>query len=144
ETVADKPSFRSSFRQRRCLIVADGWYEWQTVEGVKQPYHLHFTDRRPFCFAGLWDTWNNGEAPLDTCTIITTDACLETAGIHDRMPVLIHPEQYLVWLDPGFHDDAHLKSLLKPWPHGELTATKVSTRVNQARHGGADCIEEIT
>jgi putative SOS response-associated peptidase YedK len=143
ETVDQKPSFRRLFRQRRCLVVADGWYEWQMAGDVKQPYHLHFVDRRPFCFAGLWDTWSKEQELLETCTIITTHACPETAGIHDRMPVLIDPKDYLAWLDPEFRDEAFLKSLLVPWPHGGLTATRVSTRVNQARHEGADCIEAL-
>lgn len=143
ETVDQKPSFRTSFRRRRCLVVADGWYEWQTIDGVKQPYHLHFTDRRPFCFAGLWDRWSKGEAPLETCTIITTSACPETEGVHDRMPVILDPQSYLAWLDPAFEDEAFLKSLLVPWSQGGLTATKVSTHVNQARNEGPDCIEAL-
>lgn len=143
ETVDQKPAFRTSFRRRRCLVVADGWYEWQLVESAKQPYHLHFADRRPIGFAGLWDTWRKGESPLETCTIITTGACPETEGIHDRMPVLVAPKDYLAWLDPEFADEAYLKSLLVPWPHGGLVATKVSTHVNQARNEGAKCIEAI-
>jgi putative SOS response-associated peptidase YedK len=144
ETVGEKPSFRSAFKNRRCLIVADGWYEWQASGGVKRPYHLHFADRRPFCFAGLWERWNKQEGdPLETCTIITTSACDDTASVHDRMPAIVPPDEYLAWLDPDFQDREHLESLLQPWAVGGLQATEVSRRVNVPKNEGPECIESL-
>jgi len=141
ETVDQKPSFRTAFKRRRCLVVADGWYEWQAAGGAKQPYHLHFADRRPFGFAGLWERWSKGDGdPIDTCTIITTSACEETASVHDRMPVIVPPDEYVAWLDPEFADYEHLKELLQPWSQGGIVATRVSTRVNVPKNEGPESI----
>lgn len=145
ESVPDKPSFRAAFKRRRCLVPADGWYEWQGEKGAKQAYHIHFADRQPFCFAGLWETWidreNPSTDPIESGTIITTDACEDTQHIHDRMPVILSPDDYEVWLDPEFEDAAHLQSLLAPWQGEPLESTAVSSYVNNVRNEGPECIE---
>jgi putative SOS response-associated peptidase YedK len=107
ETVAEKPSFRAAFRQRRCLIPADGFYEWQQVEGSRHshPYFIGLQDKRPFAFAGLYERWESPDGEnFDTCTIVTTAANEVLAPIHDRMPVILSPQKYAQWLDPGFKE----------------------------------------
>lgn len=143
DTVAEKPSFRSAFKRRRCVVVADGWYEWQGTAGAKQPYHLHFDDHRPLGFAGLWESWSQGEETIESCTIITTDASTELATVHDRMPVILPVDDYPTWLDTTFEGTEHLKSLLQPWDQGELIATAVSKRVNQVRNDEPDNIAPV-
>lgn len=147
ETVADKPAFRDAFAQRRCLVVADGFYEWQPRPGGrrKQPFHIARGDHAPFAFAGLWATWRPKGAdrdvePLRTCTIITTEANARVADIHDRMPVILLPEQEEAWLDPATPPDV-LRELLVPLP-ADLTARReVGFAVNDARHDAPDCLD---
>src|SRR5215203_5150139 len=115
ETAPGKPSFRRAFRERRCLIPADGFYEWQRTNGAKQPYYIHMEDGRPFAFAGLWESWHNGRE-IRSCTIITTNPNEVAAPIHNRMPVILHPEDYEMWLDPDFDEREPLTALLKPYP----------------------------
>jgi len=132
ETVASKPAFRSAFKRRRCLIVADGFYEWPTVDGVKQRIFIRRSDEQPFAFAGLWEHWDE-PAPstqgtlfpelepadrksVESCTIITTEANALIGRYHDRMPVILPNECFDVWLDPQFQDVPHLQSLLQPCP----------------------------
>jgi putative SOS response-associated peptidase YedK len=107
ETVMEKPSFRAAFKYRRCLIPADGFYEWKKLERRKQPYYNH----KPFAFAGLWENWNN----ILTCTILTTEANERVQPIHERMPVILHPEDYDRWLDRN-QTSSHLVELLEPFP----------------------------
>ncbi len=149
ETVAEKPSFRSAFKSRRCLILADGYYEWQKTGGQKQPYFIHFPDERPFAMAGLFEQWRGGPDPLDklggappleTCTIITTGANDLTRPIHDRMPVILDPADYDIWLDPANSDRRRLEPLLRPLDSDELVATPVSQYVNNPRHEGTECV----
>ena len=99
ETVATKPTFRQAFAKRRCLIVADGFYEWQKTNGRKQPFLIHMKDDRPFAFAGLWEHWKREDQEIESCLIIVTEANDVLKPIHDRMPVILSPEDYDVWLD---------------------------------------------
>jgi putative SOS response-associated peptidase YedK len=143
ETVAEKPSFRSAFRRRRCLVLADGYFEWRKEGAKKQPYYIRLQDERPFAFAGLWERWTPGdpESTLETCTLITTDANELTREIHDRMPVILSPADYAQWLDPGLDDAKRLLPLLRPFETGPMIATPVSTRVNNPKHDAPDCVE---
>ncbi len=140
ETVHEKPSFRSAFKDRRCLILADGFYEWQKTDNGKQPFYIHMKDGSPFAFAGLWETWMNGEE-LRSCAIITTDANDLMNEIHHRMPVVLHPENYGVWLDPDFDEKDPLKGLLKPFPSEEMEAYMVSRRVNKPSNNEPSVVE---
>jgi putative SOS response-associated peptidase YedK len=137
ETAAEKPAFREAFRRRRCLVVADGFYEWKKTGGkAKQPYYIRMKDARPFGFAGLWDRW--GE--LETCTILTTSPNELCAPLHDRMPVILGTGDYDRWLDPSQSDVAELQPLLDPYPADEMLAEPVSTHVNNVRNEDERCI----
>ena len=140
ETVSEKPSFRSAFKKRRCLILTDGFYEWQKTESVKQPYHIKMEDGSPFAFAGLWEIWKNG-VEIRSCTIITTEANDLMNEIHHRMPVILHPEDYGMWLDPDFDEKELLTSLLQPYPSDEMEAYTVSTRVNKPSNNEPSVVE---
>lgn len=137
ETVATKPSFRSAFKSRRCLIVADGFYELQKVGKAKQPFFIRMKDDRPFGFAGLWEHWERGEKPIDSCTIITTTPNDVTKAVHDRMPVIIAPDDYDRWLtgEPA--------ELLRPYPPENMEAFPVSTLVNSPKNESADCVRPM-
>jgi putative SOS response-associated peptidase YedK len=143
ETLAEKPSFRSAFRRRRCLVLADGWYEWQRSGAVKQPYFISFANREPFGMAGLWESWRDpaGGEPLESCCIVTTGAAPELARVHDRMPVIVPAEKHDDWLGPGRDAAGAPGAWLAPWAHGGLEVRPVSRRVNDARNQGADLIE---
>jgi putative SOS response-associated peptidase YedK len=145
ETVAEKPSFRSAFRKRRCLVVATGFYEWQVSGRTKQPMWIGLQGQRTFAFAGLWEQWKpaNGE-PLETCTIITTEPNGLMAKIHNRMPVILAPAFYDQWLDPTFQHIEPLKALLRPYLSEELMAYPVSTLVNNPRHDVPQCLEPVS
>ena len=138
ETLAEKPSFRTALSRRRCLIPADGFYEWQDAPPAdsgkkppKTPLHLHLTDGSLFAFAGLWDEWHAPDgSPLRSCTIITTAPNAVAAPIHDRMPVILSPEDEALWLDPTVTDTASLLSLLAPYPAEFMDAHPVSRAVN--------------
>ena len=145
ETVAEKPSFRSAFKKRRCLIVATGFYEWQVQGRSKQPMWIGLRSKRPFAFAGLWEHWKPAEGePLETCTIITTEPNDLMAPIHNRMPVILAPTSYDQWLDPHFQQIEPLQVLLRPYPSEELTAYPVSTVVNNPRHDVPQCLEPVS
>ena len=142
ETVATKPSFRSAFRRRRCLIVADGFYEWKKLEHGKQPYYIRLADGAPFAFAGIWEHWEGGDAgEIDSCTIITTEPNELTRDIHNRMPVILAPEDRTKWLDPDLTEPADVQALLRPYPPDFMEAYPVSTRVNRASNDVPECIE---
>jgi putative SOS response-associated peptidase YedK len=142
ETIAEKPSFRAAFKHRRCLIVADGFYEWQSVAGKKQPIHFRFRDGRLFAFAGLWEHWNVPDGPaIETCTILTTTSNELIRPLHDRMPVILDPDHREAWLDPQFADRDALQSWLIPWPAEEMTGVPASMRVNNPRNEGPACLE---
>jgi putative SOS response-associated peptidase YedK len=141
ETAPGKPSFRRAFRERRCLIPADGFYEWQRTNGAKQPYYIHMEDGRPFAFAGLWESWSKGgEGEVRTCTILTTGANALVGEVHDRMPVILAHDVYDVWLDPASERD-ELTGLLAPYPEDEMEAYPVSRFVNSPSNNDPRCIE---
>ena len=141
ETAPGKPSFRRAFRERRCLIPADGFYEWQRTNGAKQPYYIHMEDGRPFAFAGLWESWDKGgEGEVRTCTILTTGANALVGEVHDRMPVILAHDAYDVWLDPASERD-ELTGLLAPYPEDEMEAYPVSRFVNSPSNNDPRCIE---
>ena len=145
ETLAEKPSFRNAFRRRRCLVLADGYYEWQRSGSVKQPYFIAFEDGQPFGMAGLWERWRDpasGE-PLESCCIVTTSPAAAVAHVHDRMPVIVPPDAYAEWLDPRNEATDRLARLLGPWARPGLQALPVSRRVNDARNQGAGLIEPL-
>jgi len=137
ETLAEKPSFRGSLKYKRCLILADGFYEWKSIESkkTKTPYFIHMKDRQPFAFAGLWDSWNSPDGSLiRSCTIITTEPNELTSLVHDRMPVILHTRDYAKWLDPSPQTPDQLLPLLKPYPADVMDAYPVSTLVNKPQN----------
>jgi putative SOS response-associated peptidase YedK len=141
ETVTEKPSFRAAFKYRRCLIPADGFYEWQKVQGgAKQPFYFSMEGNAVFAFAGLWESWND----IETCTILTTSANSLLQSIHDRMPVILSPEDYRPWLDPTIQGGRVLLDLLRPYPDAPMQAIPVGTRVNSAKVDDALCIETLS
>ncbi|MBC8123857.1 MAG: SOS response-associated peptidase [Gemmatimonadaceae bacterium] len=145
ETVAEKPSFRSAFKARRCLIPATGFYEWQRREASKkQPYYLRLQDMRPFAFAGLWERWTGPEGEvIDSCTILTTSANTLMKPIHDRMPVILEPRDYELWLDPDTRSPDRLIPLLKPYPPDQMSAHQVSPLVNSPANDSPECINSL-
>ncbi len=141
ETVSEKPSFRSAFKKRRCLIVADGFYEWQKTDNGKQPYHFRMKDGSLFAFAGLWESWDKEGEEIRSCSIITTEANDLMDEIHHRMPVILPPENYSVWLDQGFDEKEALSDLLKPYPSEEMEVYPVSRRVNKPANNEPSVVE---
>jgi putative SOS response-associated peptidase YedK len=140
ETVAEKPAFRAAFKARRCLIAASGWYEWQATGGEhKQPFHFRSTNGKPFAFAGLWERWDKGDAPVESCTVITTEANAVARPVHDRMPVIVPPADFATWLDPRT-PAVQLHDLLRPYPEGEMAAAAVGRYVSNARNEGPRCL----
>lgn len=144
ETVDRLPSFRAAFRRRRCLVAADGFYEWRKTEkGPKQPYLIELADGQPFAFAGLWERWEKSPdgRPLETCTIITTEANPLLRPIHDRMPAILAPASQDAWLDWEGFDVERAKALLNPYPAEAMAAHPVSPRVNDVKNDDPACIE---
>jgi len=141
ETVTEKPSFRTAFKRRRCLILADGFYEWQKIGSKKQPYYIHLLDHQPFGFAGLWEHWQgpNGDE-IESCTILTTAANDLMRPIHDRMPIILPPEDHRRWLDPSIQAAPQILPLLRPYPDSQMQIYPVSTAVNNPSHDSPDCI----
>jgi len=144
ETVATKPAFRAALRKRRCLIPADGFYEWQQVGRRKQPVYITLKTREPFSFAGLWETWTSPEGEeVRTCTIITTEANDVLKPIHDRMPVILTREAEGVWLDPAIQDPERLLPLLTPYPSEGMELYPVTTKVNNPAHDTQGCVRPL-
>jgi putative SOS response-associated peptidase YedK len=141
ETVAAKPAYRAAFRRRRCLIPADGFYEWRAGEDRKQPYHIRMKHGDVFAFAGLWEHWEGNGRTVESCTIIVTAANELIRPIHDRMPVILDPANYGQWLDPDMQKPESLMPLLRPFPAGHMIAYPVSRRVNSPRNDDQGCIE---
>jgi putative SOS response-associated peptidase YedK len=145
EGIATKNAYRHAFRKQRCLIPADGFFEWKKIEGEKrkQPMYIHRVDGEPLAFAGLWETWRgpdrDGE-PLYTCTIITTSANETMAPVHDRMPVILPPDLWEKWLDPEIQDTDELVRYLQPAPASLLTLYPISTAVNNVRNKGVELL----
>ncbi len=143
ETVADKPSFRSALKQRRCLIPADGFFEWQSVQGRKRPYYFREKAGRPLAFAGLWEHWERGGQAIHSCTIITTEANAVVKSLHDRMPVILLPDAYALWLDRTVQRPEQLVPLLRPFPAEEMIVYPVSLRVNSPRNDDSGCVQAV-
>jgi putative SOS response-associated peptidase YedK len=143
ETLAEKPSFRGSYKYKRCVVLADGYYEWKATEGKKSktPYYIHMQDRQPFAIAGLWDTWDSPDgSSLKTCTLITTTPNELMEPIHDRMPAILHPRDYAKWLDPAPQTPESLQPLLKPFPAAAMAAYAVSTKVNKPANDAPELV----
>ena len=144
ETVAEKPSFRSAVKTRRCLIPASGFYEWIATDSGKQPHFIHFADARVFAFAGLWERWHKGDSgPLDTCTIITTDPNPMIADLHNRMPVILDPATWDEWVAPSPLAPERLQELFLPHPAEGMEAYPVSTHVNKPMNDDLECLRRI-
>lgn len=142
ETITEKASFRNAFKKRRCLVVADGFYEWQRVGTSKQPVYIHLKGGKPFGFAGLYEFWKSPEGEqVVTCAIITTTANKLMEPIHERMPVIIPKEDENRWLDPQTADPAALTKLLKPYPAEAMEAYPVSKRVNSPTNNSPECVK---
>jgi putative SOS response-associated peptidase YedK len=149
ESLLDKPAFKRSFERRRCIVPADGFYEWQARADrkQKQPWHIRRRDGDLLAFAGLWDSWRptrgSDEGRIVSCTIITTEANDLIAPVHDRMPVVLPPEAWRRWLDPTFDDVASLVTLLRPAPDDLLELVPVGTAVNDVRNDGPHLVERV-
>lgn len=143
ESIDERPSFKQAFRKRRCLILANGFYEWKKTEIDKQPYRFIMKNKQPFALAGLWETWRKGDKPVHSCTIITTTPNGVTKDVHDRMPVILPTETHDLWLDPTYEDIQHLKSLLVPFPAEGMEKYPVSSLVNSAKNDSAECMAPI-
>lgn len=143
ETAAEKPSFRSAFKKRRCLIPASGFYEWKKEKGGKQPYYIHRDDEHVLAFAGLWESWagNEDSGPLETFTILTTDPNELMQTLHNRMPVILERDDYDKWLNSDETDKDAAQALLDPFPDGLLATAPVNKRVNSPRNDDAACLE---
>jgi putative SOS response-associated peptidase YedK len=145
ETVAEKPAFRAAFQRRRCLVLADGFYEWQKVDGAKQPYYIRLRDGSPFAMAGLWEHWEGGEGSvIQSCTLLTTEPNLLIQPLHSRMPVLLAAQDYDLWLDPQVQRPERLAPLLRPYPATEMVAYPVSRRVNNPDNDDPHNIEPLS
>lgn len=143
ETAAEKPAFRNAFKRRRCLLPADGFYEWKREGARKQPYFIRRRDRAPFAFAGLWETWSGpGGEEIDTAAIITTDANADLAALHHRMPVTIDPDDFGAWLDER-SDAAAVRRLMRPAPEGQFELFPVSDAVNKVANDDPRNVEEV-
>jgi putative SOS response-associated peptidase YedK len=146
DSVAEKPSFRSAFKHRRCLIPADGYYEWQELANskTKQPWFITLKDQQPMALAGLWEHWQGADgSEIESCTIIVTSGNELMQNIHDRMPVILPIEHWDAWLDINNTDKQGFQSLLTQYPHDEMAAWRVSTVVNSPKHNGGECIQPI-
>jgi putative SOS response-associated peptidase YedK len=141
ETAAEKPAFRAALRRRRCLVAADGFYEWQRSGKQKQPYFIRLCDDRPFAFAGLWETWEAPElSSIESCTLLTTAANDLIRPIHDRMPVILAPDAYQPWLDLSVQKPEKVLPLLQPFPSEAMIAYPVGMLVNNPAHDDPQCI----
>jgi putative SOS response-associated peptidase YedK len=145
ETAFEKPSFKGPFRYRRCLIPADGFYEWKSIGGKeKQPYHIGLKNRELFAFAGLWEIWQGDDgSELETCTILTTEANELLSDLHERMPVILPEENHEQWLDHQTQTASSLQPLLKTYPANEFKIYPVSKLVNSPKNNGPECLDEV-
>jgi putative SOS response-associated peptidase YedK len=144
ETAAEKPSFRTALRRRRCLVVADGFYEWQKTGRTRQPMFIHMRDDRPFALAGLWESWEGADhSSLESCTILTTAANDLIRPIHDRMPVILGAEDYAQWLDPGVQKPEPILPLLRSYPSEPMETYPVSMWVNSPARDDEKCLERL-
>ena len=141
ESVAEKPTYRAPFKRRRCLIPADGFYEWKVVNGNKIPHHIRMRDRGVFAFAGLWDRWEGEGQTLDSCSIIVMPANEVMKPIHERMPAIIAPAHFGLWLDTRVTDKQEIMQYLTSAPSSQLSAYPVSTRVNSPKNNDERCLQ---
>ncbi|MBO3463634.1 SOS response-associated peptidase [Aetokthonos hydrillicola Thurmond2011] len=145
ETVAEKPAFRAAFLRRRCLIVADGFYEWKKQSGKKQPFYFCLEDKQAFGFAGLWEQWESPEGEeIASCTILTTKPNELVESLHDRMPVILEKQDYNLWLDPQVQTPEPLQQILDPYPASSMIGYPVSTIVNNPKYNSPECIVQIS
>lgn len=142
ETVSEKPSFRTPFKNRRCLVPASGFYEWLREGKLKQPYHIHQVDDSVFAMAGIWERWSRGEQPIESFSILTTSANQLMRTVHDRMPVIIAPELFSEWLAPDAEPE-FLTSVIQPYEWTRFETVSVSTVVNNARNETPECIQPV-
>ena len=140
ETVAEKPAFRHAFRQQRCLVLADGFYEWKREGKRKQPYYIRLKDHQVFAFAGLWEHWEKQEPAIESCSLITIHANTVLEPIHDRMPVVLPVHAYTSWLDPKLKNAVYLSGLLEPYEPAEMEAYPVSLMVNNPKNDQPECV----
>ncbi len=144
ETVAEKPAFRSAYKSKRCLIPAAGFYEWQKLDRAKQPWFIHLRDKIPMVFAGLYQRWQApDETVIESCTILTTAANDLIKPIHDRMPVIIDPANFPLWLDNTTYNPQQLEKLLQPFPAEKISTYPVSNFVNSPRNNTPQCLKKI-
>jgi putative SOS response-associated peptidase YedK len=149
ETVAEKPSFRAAFKRRRCLVPADGFYEWQKRGSQKQPYYITVQDGDPFAIAGLWEYWEGADgSALESCTLLTTEPNQKLAEIHNRMPVILRPDDFSEWLGDGTElrpsEQSPLFHLMRAYDEDAMQVTPVSRYVSNSRNEGPECIEPLT
>src|ERR1700756_5147603 len=144
ETAATKPAFRDPIRLRRCLVPADGFYEWKRTGAAKQPFCFEVNEGELFAFAGLWDGWKNAEGQwVKTCSILTTTPNAVTATVHDRMPVILQPDSYDLWLDPGMTDVQVVSEILKPFGAEHMRCYPVNARVNHVANDDEECSRPV-
>ncbi|MBT7697647.1 MAG: SOS response-associated peptidase [Desulfobacterales bacterium] len=144
ETINEKPTFKTAFRNKRCLIPADGYYEWEKTEKGKQPWYITLPSGKLLFFAGLWQKWGNGESALFSCTIITASASESVSDIHHRMPVILSPDKAGSWLYPDLHDDSLLLNFLKTNRIMDLKTIPVSKYVNSVANNSPQCVEPLS
>lgn len=144
ETAAEKPAFRDPMKFRRCLIPADGFYEWKRTGAAKQPYCFEVHKGELFAFAGLWDGWRDPTGQwVKSCSILTTTPNAVTSAVHDRMPVILDRETYDLWLDPGMTNTQVVSELLKPYDARLMRSYPISTRINQVANDDEDCSRQV-
>lgn len=142
DSIAEKPSFKDALRHGRCLIITDGYYEWVKAGAGKTPYRFCMANRKPFVFAGLWDRWSRGETPVESCTIITTDASRATAHLHNRMPAILDFEESIEWMRSDA-SQTELLQLLRPYESGHLEMFEVSRAVNSPKNDSEECFRPV-
>ncbi len=144
ETVAEKPAFRHAIKYNRCIIPMNGFYEWSHTEGEKHPHFIHLADKSPMGVAGIWEHWNSTDGTaLETFSVLTTEANKLVSTLHDRMPVILHPDNFGMWLSKSLQDPHHLEHLCQPYPDELLTYYEVSSLVNSPRFDSPACIVRI-
>lgn len=144
ETVFSRSAFARPIREQRCLIPADGFIEWQTIRKAKHPVHLRLVDGELFAMAGIWQRWSSPErGEVYTCSILTTVANEVVQPVHDRMPVILHPDDYDAWLDPDLQAPERLASMLRPFPAEAMTSVSISPRINDVAHDDPACLTEV-
>ena len=145
ETVSSKPSFSESFKRRRCLIPANGFFEWKRLDTKsKQPWNIYRVDGQPLALAGIWDSWQSNDGdPLESCAVVTTEANSFMSKIHDRMPVILEKSDWKTWLDPEFTDVEELQRLLIPCPSELLTGTPVCSLVSNVKYDSPECVRPV-